>query len=198
MSYLITPSLYNSYYYYTTLENTEKIEFLNTLNKVRTPPSETMQRGIDFEDIIFKITEGTTFNLPETLNDKDYKLAKEIAEIVKGGFWQEKLQKQQGDYLLYGRADVIKGDTIFDIKRVNNYEVGRYFPSIQHLVYMECTGIEKFRYLISDGSSVYEEYYHKDNGNLDLLMSRINGMVDFIRADKDFLPAFENNWLAKN
>lgn len=198
--YLITPSLYNSYAYYALtnfekydekadeIEEKAKQDFLNCLNKIYTS-NEVLQRGIDFENSVNNICRG--------LDIKPMENAAEVAAIVGQGLWQEKLCKTVENYVLYGEADVIRENTIYDIKRVNQYECPKYEQSIQHLLYMECSGIENFVYVISTGKEVYEEYYHKDSDNLDKLMSRINRMINFIRSVPSFNDAFEKNWHSK-
>lgn len=225
MTKLITASLYNAYLYYAKTdfevygERSEEIEakarqdFLNTLNKVKLEKSPAMLKGIQFEDAIRSITEGNNrdenikmpknanpldYPLLNRLTDDEYKCASEIAEKVKGGMWQVKLSKKIGDYLLFGYADVIKRDVINDIKRVNQYaEIGKYEPSIQHLIYLECSPLEHFKYLICDGKSNFEEYYHKDADNRDKLIGRIDEMVGFINQTPEFKTAFEANWNSK-
>ena len=198
--YLITPSLYNSYTYYTQTnfemygEKADEIEakalqdFKDTLNKVSKPTNEILQRGINFENAVKAITDG--FDVKE-------ENASDVAEIVKGGIWQVTLSKTIGDYVLYGKADVIKANYIYDIKRVTTYDCPKYEQSIQHLLYLECADIENFEYLISDGKNLYKEYYHKDENNQEKLLARINCMVNFIRSNPEFNQAFEANWHSK-
>lgn len=220
MTKLITASLYNAYLYYakTDFANEKaqvkaKQDFLNTLNKVKSEKSPAMLKGIQFEDAIRSIAEGNSrdesIKLPKDANpleypllnrltDNEYKCALEIAEKVKGGSWQVKLSKTIGNYLLFGYADVIKQSVINDIKRVNQYsEIGKYEQSIQHLIYLECSPLEHFKYLICDGKSNFEEYYHKDADNRDKLIGRIDEMVGFINQTPEFKTPFEANWNSK-
>lgn len=227
MRYLITPSLYGSYLYYTATDfnqiysDAEKAEeaeqrayqdWLNCLNKVKTPTTDAQQKGINFEKAIQEITEGVErygclnpeqivdmpkLNAVDLISDDEYETAKTIADIVKGGMWQETLKKETDNYLLYGRADVIKQDTIYDIKRVSSYDIGKYNKSIQHLLYMECAGLDKFDYLISDGKSVYKETYTRDKETLPILIGKIDLMVDFIKSTPEFSKPFNEFWTAK-
>lgn len=209
MRYLITPSLYGSYLYYTStdfnqiyadVEKAEEAEqkayqdWLNTLNKVRTPTTEVQQRGIDFEDAVRDLSNGLGTDLIE---GDELSTAEAIARIVEGGLWQETLKKETDNYLLYGRADVIKQDTIYDIKRVSSYDIGKYGKSIQHLLYMECAGLDKFDYLISDGKSIYKETYTRDIYTMPILLEKIGMMVDFIKSTPEFSKPFNEFWTAK-
>jgi hypothetical protein len=41
-------------------------------------------------------------------------------------------------------------DTIYDIKTTSSdYEIGKYFTSLQHKIYMLCSGINRFEYLLT-------------------------------------------------
>lgn len=209
--FLITPSLYSSYVYYAETdfsvygdsadEWAKKAyeDWLNCLNKVQTPTTEAQQRGIDFENAVHALSSGEP-EKTEFADDKEeaeYATAREIAAKVKGGMWQEVLKKETKDYLLYGRADVILRNHIYDIKRVSQYEVGKYQKSIQHLLYLECAGLDNFEYLVSDGRNVYAEYYQREPDNLQKLLGKIDGMVDFISSVPEFAVPFLTKWSAK-
>lgn len=228
MRYLITPSLYGSYIWYkdtdfskiyedmdkaTEMEKKAYQDWLNTLNKVRTPTTEAQQLGINFENAIQEMSENiegvkledeklvfdneADFLLTSLLSESEAKAAYEIAKKVVGGFWQETLKKEVGNYLLYGRADVIKRDYIYDIKRVNQYDVGKYKKSIQHLVYMECANIDNFEYLIADSSgNTYAEYYAREPQ--EVLIGKIDDMVSFIKSVPEFNKPFNELWSAKD
>ena len=64
MAFLITASLYNAYRYYaeSSFEGTPESDlkarqdFLNVLNKVPVPRTEAIQKGIDFENEIYAMT----------------------------------------------------------------------------------------------------------------------------------------------
>ena len=183
--FLITPSLYSSWKYWMGSENEGMASILDTLNKVEIAKSPAMQAGIDFEDNIRKVCEGII---------SDDLCVTEIAEIVSGGMWQQRISRELEGDLVYGIADVIKRDTIFDIKRVNQYELGKYESSIQHLIYMYATEIPNFKYLISDGKEVFEEAYYWGSQSLDLLKSRVADLKESLLADTELSLAFTKNW----
>lgn len=123
--------------------------------------------------------------------------------IVEGSMWQVRVQRNlnllhHGLYQLYGYADVIKRDRIFDLKYTSMYETGKFSYSIQHLVYMYCTGLKKFRYIIFDAKErdVYVEDYSFDTEALKLLMERICSFVVWLRKDHkpDYLGFFRSKW----
>ena len=183
--FLITPSLYSSWKYWMDSDGEEKTAILDTLNKVEIAKTPAMQAGIDFEDNIRKVCEGAI---------SDDLCVIEIADIVRGGMWQQRISKELEGDLVYGIADVIKRDTIYDIKRVSQYELGKYESSIQHLIYMFSTDIPNFKYLISDGKEVYEEAYYWESQSLGLLKSRVADLKESLLADTELSLAFNKNW----
>lgn len=192
MKYLITPSLYNAWYWYKKLESSTKEDFLNTLNKVPFPQNENMLAGIKFEDEI------KDYNLG---NPSENECVVEFGNILKGAYWQEVVKKDLsfGDYdlLLYGKIDAVKLNKIYDIKFTKNYDIGKYEYSIQHLLYMYCSGIKDFEYLVSNGRETYKEAYSWDETSLNLLQSRIANMLSDIFANAEFKAAFNQFWQAQ-
>ena len=193
MTYLITPTLYNSWNWFINSEQ-PKEEFLDFLNKKPFEPTEAILKGIKFEDAVHELTYSQT---TAKVEEEELETAKQIADMVKGGIWQVSLSKKVDNYVLYGKADVIKGNTIHDIKRVGTYDLGKYQDSIQHLIYMECADIPNFNYDISDGKNVYVETYHKEKDNLTKIISMVNGMVNWLKATPEFWVAFDTNWKSK-
>lgn len=187
MAYLITPTLYSQYYWFLQTEKSKE-EFLSFLRKEPQPRTEAIQRGIDFENDVHAACDGTIPLDP---------CVAETANIVKGGLWQVKLSKRLDDFLLYGVADVIKRDTIYDIKRTSSYEIGKYFDSIQHDLYMECAEIDRFEYLACDGNCVYREEYRRTEQSRNTLKARIYDAFNWIVQDRDFYQAYKENWTAK-
>jgi hypothetical protein len=183
--FLITPSLYSAWQYWYGSEYSEKKEILDTLNKVKKEKTQAMQRGIDFENAIRCVCKGGA--------SEDFCVL-EAADIVQGGMWQQRVCKELDDDLVYGYADVLRRDTIFDIKRVNNYDTGKYQGSIQHLIYMYATGIPYFEYVVSDGRGVYAEAYHWEGRSLETLRERIGEMKDSLLSDDEMALAFQTHW----
>ena len=141
-------------------------------------------------------------NIDNLLSEDELSAAKETADILgKGGIWQQTLMKETDNYLLYGRADYIRQDTIYDVKRTGSYEAGKYIKSIQHQIYFEgAENIEHFKYVVAAGKtnpSVYVEYFHKEPNNLDILLGKIDNMVGFIKSVPEFYTPFIANWIAR-
>lgn len=183
----ITPSLYNAYYYYKNSEIDNEEEFLRTLRKEPTPPNETMQRGIDFENAV------NSACITNKIDDDP--CVNEIANKCKNGVWQVRLSGMITKNIeIHGIADVVTPTRIYDVKRVNQYSLGKYENSIQHLVYMFCSNIEDFEYLICDGSSVFTEYYGWGENAKDKLLTRCNELVDYLMSVPKFRTPFVENW----
>jgi hypothetical protein len=184
--FLITPSLYSAWKYWYESEYSGKKEILDTLNKIEKEKSPAMQAGIDFENAIRHVCNGGA--------SEDF-CVREATDMVKGGMWQQRISRELDGDLLYGIADVIRRNTIFDIKRVfNKYDIGQYKESIQHLIYMYATGIPNFEYVVSDGQEVYVETYHWEARSLETLRERIAEMKGSLLSDDEMSLAFQTYW----
>lgn len=203
--YLITPSLLNSLQWYlkesfTKTEVEQRQEFLQTLRREKTEPNENIKKGIAFEDAV-NFYAGLNYSL-DSVEDEGYnKIACELAEMVKGGLWQQSVKKDlrvgNQDFLLYGRTDVIKRDTVFDIKFTSNYELGKFQDSSQHLIYLYCSDLPKFSYLISDGKDWWREDYFNHIGIEGEIKSKVSEFLDYLEGDKEAKELYFNNWISK-
>lgn len=219
--YLITPSLLNSYQYY--IANNDEFkspadsraDFLKTLSKEKFVPNEAMQKGIIFEDSINDYCKDPLYinvksNVRSTIHlnffsDKEpcyyWDCVKSIGDIVKGGLWQQTCKKDlhigNKEFLLYGKMDVVKRDTVYDIKFTSNYELGKFLDSAQHLIYLYCTGLPKFQYLVSDGEDFWIEDYFNDGNVENRIKSMISDFLGYLENDKEAKEMFETKWGAK-
>jgi hypothetical protein len=184
--FLITPSLYSAWNYWKKTEDAGIQYLLDTLNKVKKEPSPAMRAGIDFEDAVRRVCAGGTSPDP---------LVREAAEMVKGGIWQQRVREELDGDLLYGIADIIRRDTIFDLKRVNYYDTGKYEGSVQHLIYMYASGLPEFEYVVADDEGVYGEAYHWGAESLETLRERIAAMKDSLLSDGELSRAFKTSWI---
>ena len=187
----ITPSLYSAYYWYAIKDYGSKEDFLRVLRKEPSEPTPSIQAGIDFEDRVHNICEG----LITPCDD----VASEIADIVRGGIWQPWVGREYKGLWLYGRADVIKCDTIYDIKVCDKYELGKYQYSIQHWIYSYCTEISKVVYLVNEKKKTKEELffeeYYLDNTAIEDMESKINDFIGFINGNDEFRREYEARWV---
>ena len=171
MRYLLTHSLLSSWLYSmksspyedATTDRDPFAEFLQVLRREKTPTTEAMQNGIDFEDLVTAIINGRA-NPGES---PWYDAAAKIARRCSGGILQYKAMKPvevEGlDLLLYGRLDCLRAGEIIDIKYTSKYDVGKFFYSTQHPMYLELIPeAEQFTYLVSNGKDVWHETYRSD------------------------------------
>ena len=199
--FLITPSLLNNFIYYINDEwkspADSRADFLRTLSREKFEPNEAMQKGIDFEN---DIELATRFERPIETGNYDL-IVCDIADIVRGGLWQESVKKEitvgNQEFLLYGRTDVIKRDTIYDIKFTSKYEAGKFVSSSQHRIYLYCSGLPKFQYLVSDGKEYWIEDYHNHAGIEDELKGMISDFMGYLENDKEAKEMFLTKWQSK-
>ena len=202
-----------------------RADFLKTLSREKFEPNEAMQKGIDFEYLVEKTCDWEVVNWVNLLSMKRQKLKslnisnsneasefytknvqyfsciKEIGKKVRNGIWQEKVKKDLtiGDhnFILYGRTDVIKCDTIYDIKFTKSYDTGKFLDSIQHLIYLYCSDLPNFSYLISDGKNWWKEDYFNHSGVEGEIKSKISQFLDYLQGDKEASDMFYLKWESK-
>jgi hypothetical protein len=188
--YLITQTLLSAFNYifncYDGAEHEAYDAFIKTLNREPSETNEAMQRGIDFENNVFEYTNGKAIDDPTV---------REIGDIVKGSQWQVKAYKDKTiagiDFLLMAKCDCVKAGEIYDIKRVENYEVGKYKDSPQHSMYLEVIPAFQFTYLISDGQNVYKETYRReDTQEID---GTIKQFINFLESE-NMLSIYFEKW----
>ncbi len=165
--YWLTQSLLSSWQHFLDADDAYAVaafqSFFATLRmeeKERTP---AMQAGIDFEAAINAAVSGVE---PEPVSEKYDRAVMRFTRLCAGGQAQVPVAGQIRicglDFQLYGVCDYVKAGTIYDIKRVQRYEYGKYFHSPQHPMYLHLLPeAKKFTYLIFDGSSTYMETYRR-------------------------------------
>ncbi len=222
--YLMTHSLLASWLYAmnedpyadATTERDPYKEFLDVLNRVPTPTTEAMQNGIEFENLVTDIAEGRfvpEFETDGTVNKSSYgngelmgydkyprwyDAAAKVAGIVRGGQFQYKAKKTVTvggiEFLLYGRLDVLKAGTIYDIKFTKNYDRGKYFGSTQHPLYLKLIPeAREFTYLISNGTDVWTETYTPTETRS--IFPVISDFTDWL-VDHDLWKIYAEKWEA--
>lgn len=170
--YYITPTLLNSWQY--NIKNGTLEDFIKVLNKEEFEPTESILKGFEYEKYMQE-------NFEETLN----------------GSYQVKVNKEQGDYLLYGIIDCLKGGIIYDYKYTKNYEVGKFFNNHQTLMYLEMVPeAKKMVYLITN------KFEQKPNISVPMdneNVASIETTVEIFREEytKDMFPETMNSILHK-
>lgn len=185
--YKLTCSLLNNWMYAIDPEADEKafVRFLDTLERRKQSKSKAMQAGIEFENEInyyvknglLKGQDGPTNNVitcmgdtiiqeERPFNDPMSKAIRQFGNRCRGGQLQVREEKAITlagmDIDLVGIADCLKCGILYDIKRVQRYEYGKYQFSAQHPMYMELfPEAIRFDYLIFDGTYCYREQYRR-------------------------------------
>ena len=200
--YMITHSLLSSWIYAmkdnpyedATTEKDPFAEFMKTLRREPTETTEAMWNGIQFENLVTAVLNGTAD--PE---DKWYEAAVNVAKRIRGGILQCRASKDievNGfDILLYGRLDVLLAGVIYDIKFSKSYDVGKYVDSTQHPTYFELIPEAKeFTYLVSNGTNVWPETYRRDESQ-DIKVI----IADFLAwlSAQGLLEIYKEKWIAK-
>ena len=202
--YLMTHSLLSSWLYAmkedpyadATTERDPYKEFLDVLNRVPTPVTEAMQNGMDFEDLV---TDIASCAVPQGIQEhRWYDAAAKVAGIVRGGQFQVKAKKTVTvggiEFLLYGRLDVLKAGTIYDIKFSKSYDRGKYFSSTQHPMYLKLVPeAREFTYLISNGTDVWTETYTPTETRS--IFPVISDFTDWL-VDHDLWKIYAEKWEA--
>lgn len=201
---LITPSLLNSFSYYfsyqpeasgegdefVSAEEKEadvRADFLRTLSREKSAPNESMQKGIDFETDVLAYCNG---------DETESGPIREIGELCKGGMWQQAVKKELDGYLLYGKTDVIKRDTVIDVKYTASYDVGKFLSSQQHRIYLYCTGLPKASYLISNGRDWWREDYFNHGGIEQEIRDAIRHFTGHLENDPEAKALYYSKWVS--
>ena len=158
MSLLITPTLLNSYDWYTNCPESWKDkaynDLKNTLGRIWSEPNEAVKKGMDFEKQVYK---HANKNLDQLKASNQFKL---VCSLVRGGDYQAKSKKiikvDDIDFCLYGKLDVKFTDKIQDIKTTSNYRgEKKYLSTWQHIFYCFNEMIKKFEYIVVEFTSTY-------------------------------------------
>lgn len=186
---LITTSLINSWLYLYKVDEAfyDKAynDFLNALNKVKTPPNEFMLKGIEFENSCYDLK-------------VDF-----MKKYVKGAEVQAKkyrnIEVDNQEYLVYGICDLLKGGTIYDIKRVIKYEAPKYQRSSQHLIYFYLfSDCDVFKYLVVDDTlNLHIETYFRNDFNIEAnIKYLIKSFVSFLKTH-NLYETYKENFKSK-
>lgn len=178
---LITPTLLNSwlYIFQSRSPSLAYTDFIKTLSREKTPPNSAMQKGIDFEEQCYQ---GKT-NISPIIENGSFQL------VGSTHFYFDNI-----DMLCYGRLDVLKNGVIYDIKRVKEYEVGKYQWSSQHWFYMYLfPQVKYFEYLVEDDTnSLHKEKYLNDTKN-NPTESYIIRFIEWLK-ENDLYELYKTKW----
>ncbi len=211
MKYLITQSLLSAWQYmydcYEERSEEARESFLKTLNREPQEASKAMLKGIAFEDLVNAVLKESDIYKPIERYKKEWKASEAeintaliIAKNVAGGVYQLTAYKDARiaglDFLLMAKCDWVKRGVIYDCKRVENYEEGKYLNSPQHPMYLEVVdGVREFKYLVSDGEHLYEESYTRTT-TAQSIHTLIEEFVEDMTA-QGLLELYKEKWKAR-
>ncbi len=205
--YLITQSLLSSWGYlfscYEGQEEKAQTDFMQTLTRVPSVPTEAMQNGIEFEREVYM----QAANIPRTPH-KDWEAGiLAVAKEISGAQTQVRASREISvsgyTLLLYGVLDALKAGVIYDVKFTNKsiassgsgYYTGKYLDSAQHPAYLRIVPeAYEFRYLISDGVDLCVETYRREE--TEPIEKRIADFLSYLDG-VGLLPLYREKWLAK-
>lgn len=200
MRFLLTQSLLSSWQYaikdtpYSDGGEDPWSDFLATLRNEIRPASDAMLKGIAFESSVNQYIENGKIPEPP-LEDA----VRRFGDICRGGIPQYAASAEETvngvPLLLYGRLDYLKAGTIYDIKCSSHYDKGKYFDSPQHPMYLHLVPeATEFCYLISNGSTTWEERYRRDE--TPSIIPRISDFLTWLDA-VGLMDEYRENWKAK-
>jgi hypothetical protein len=171
-----------------------KQEFLDKVNRVQTPPTDPMLRGIAFEAAVVAWA-GCPGNPDAVLQVHDKKcpgwILEEFTRDWKGSvrqiYVETILPTNYGEVKVYGYVDEILRDTAADIKTTSSYTFPKYLHNWQHPVYLEAlqgSGIDRFKYRATDFREVYEEEYLYNPQDTERLIGECSHLIEFLEANR--------------
>ena len=146
--------------------------FYDMLYRKETEPNEKMLAGVDFEERVIKGE------------------IEELRPYIDGALYQPFVCKECEGYMLLGFCDLVNKDTIYDLKYVSSYEVGKYNDSVQHLIYLYCTDMQKFEYIIGCKD---ELYFEKQPRNDEQLKARIRQFISWLKRN-NLMEVYQQNY----
>lgn len=190
-SYKVTATLLNSWGYIWQVDDDKYQDaynsFLKTLQRIKEPPNFFMLRGLEFEKDCYN------------------GLVPDISKVIRDGAYQVYLEKPLSvdglNVRLVGVLDALKEGVIYDIKRVNQYDLQKYYGSYQHHIYFELVeDADRFVYLVAAGTNnsylnFYQEEYAKEE-KIDVA-GAISQFYQFLR-DNNLWEIYEKNWQINN
>lgn len=134
--------------------------FYDMLYRRDREPSKSMLKGIEFEN---KAVNGEI---------------EELVPIINNALYQEFVCRPCCGYMLLGFCDLIKDDTIYDLKYVSSFEQGKYTDSSQHLIYLYCTDMNKFVYIVGKDKEIFYENQPRDDTKLKGIIKHFDDWVN--------------------
>lgn len=138
-------------------------DFLRTLNREKTPPTEAMLNGVQFENCVNSVLDGAEIDA----DHKWYKGITDTAKYLQGSQKQVVLFREievDGEpFLMHGVLDFLRAGVIYDTKFTKNYHLNKYLSTSQTPAYLYLAPeASRMEYVICDGTWMYREVYPRE------------------------------------
>lgn len=189
----VTKSLLDSWLYSYKKED-GYADFLRTLNREKTPPTQAMLDGTAYENMLNNVLNGE----PIYMDNEYYDVLIEMAYELQGSQQQVVLFKDveiSGQpTLLHGVLDYLIAGHIYDCKFSKTYHLNKYLweNTTQTGMYLALVPEAfDFTYIITDGKYVYRERYPRDI--VPPVEYQINQFYKFLKSH-DLWETFKEKW----
>ena len=189
----VTKSLLDSWLYSYRKEDGYE-DFLRTLNREKTPPTQAMLDGTAYENMLNNVLNGE----PIYMDNEYYDVLIEMACELQGSQQQVVLFKvvdiNGQPTLLNGVLDYLIAGHIYDCKFSKNYHLNKYLWEYTTQTGMYLALVPEafdFTYIITDGKYVYRERYPRDI--VPPVEYQINQFYKFLKAH-GLWAIFEEKW----
>ena len=149
-----------------------------------------------FYDMLYRRDREPTQQMKDGILFEERAINGEIEDLkpyIDGALYQAFVCKECEGYMLLGFCDLINKDTIYDLKFVSNYEIGKYNNSVQHLIYLYCTDMEKFEYIIGQGKKELELYFEKQPRDDKRLRAIIKQFISWLNFN-NLIEVYQQNY----
>ncbi len=189
----VTKSLLDSWLYSYRKEDGYE-DFLRTLNREKTPPTQAMLDGTAYENMLNNVLNGE----PIYMENEYYDVLIEMAYELQGSQQQVVLFKDVDisgqPTLLHGVLDYLVAGHIYDCKFSKTYHLNKYLWEYTTQTGMYLALVPEafdFTYIITDGKYVYRERYPRNI--VPPVEYTINQFYKFLKSH-DLWGTFEEKW----
>lgn len=193
----VTKSLLDSWLYSYRKEDGYE-DFLRTLNREKTPPTQAMLDGTAYENMLNNVLNGE----PIYMENEYYDVLIEMAYELQGSQQQVVLFKDVDisgqPTLLHGVLDYLIAGHIYDCKFSKTYHLNKYLWEYTTQTGMYLALVPEafdFTYIITDGKYVYRERYPRDI--VPPVEYQINQFYKFLKSH-GLWEIFETKWSVPN
>ena len=167
-------------------------DFLRTLNREKSPPTQAMLDGIRFENVLNSVLNGE--QIPD---DHEWKSpVREMSEELWGAQQQVTLFSELYvggvTFLLHGVLDYLREGHIWDCKFSKTYHLNKYLNVPQTSMYLQLVPEARdFTYIVSDGKYVYRERYPRSI--VPPISNFIKNFMQYLQ-NHDLWEIYESKW----